>query len=111
MVVAAEAVHKKNGFFAGKGGMELNVLYSAGALALASSGYGALSLDNLFGLDEKLHHPVVTTLALAGGIAAAYAILAQRDVSPPDGTLAEPTIPGKREHNGAAGAAPSPAAS
>jgi putative oxidoreductase len=111
MVVAAETVHKKNGFFAGKGGVEVNVLYSASALALASAGYGALSLDNLFGLDHKLHHPVVTTLALAGGVAAAYAILAQRDLSPPDGTLAQPTMPGNREHNGAAsGTAPSPAA-
>ena len=72
MIVAAETVHKPNGFFAGKDGVEVNVLYSAGALALASAGYGALSLDALFGLDEKLHHPVITTLALAGGIAAAY---------------------------------------
>jgi putative oxidoreductase len=112
MIVAAETVHKKNGFFAGKGGVEVNVLYTAGAVALASAGYGALSLDNLFGLDEKLHHPLVTALALAGGVAAAYAILGRRDTSPPDGTLAEPTIPGKREHNGAvAGAAPAPAAS
>ncbi len=111
MIVAAETVHKKNGFFAGKGGVEVNVLYSAGALALASTGYGALSLDNLFGLDEKLHHPVVTTLALAGGVAAAYAILAQRDTSPPEGTLAQPTIPGNREHNGAVAGTPSPAAS
>jgi putative oxidoreductase len=112
MIVAAETVHKPNGFFAGKGGIEVNVLYSAGALALASSGYGALSADRLFGLDKKLHHPVITTLGLAGGIAAAYLILAQRDVSPPEGTLAEPTIPGNREHNGStAGSTPSPAAS
>jgi putative oxidoreductase len=112
MIVAAETVHKKNGFYAGKGGIEVNVLYSAGALALASSGYGALSLDAVFGLDEKLHHPVITTLALAGGIAAAYLILGRRDTSPPDGTLAEPTIPGNRERNGAtAGSTPSPAAS
>jgi putative oxidoreductase len=112
MLVAAETVHKPNGFFAGKGGVEVNVLYSAGALALASAGYGALSVDHLFGLDRKLHHPVVTTLALAGGIAAAYLILGRRDLSPPPGTLAEPTIPGNREHNGAAaGSAPSPAAS
>jgi len=112
MIVAAETVHKKNGFFVGKNGVELNVLYSAGALALASSGYGALSLDAMFGLDEKLHHPVITTLALAGGIAAAYLILAQRDTSPPDGTLAQPTVPGNREHNGSpAGATPAPAAS
>jgi putative oxidoreductase len=112
MVVAAEAVHKKNGFFSGKGGVELNVLYSAGALALASSGYGALSLDKVFGLDEKLHHPLITTLVLAGGVAAAYTILAQRDTSPPDGTLAQPTMAGNREHNGAAaGTAKAPAAS
>ena len=111
MIVAAETVHKKNGFFAGKGGVEVTMLYSAGALALASAGYGALSLDAVFGLDEKLHHPVITTLALAGGIAAAYLILGQRDTGPPDGTLAEPTMPGKRVHNGStAGAAPSPAA-
>ncbi len=112
MIVAAETVHKKNGFFAGKGGVEVNVLYSAGALALASSGYGALSLDGVFGIDEKLHHPVITTLGLAGGIAAAYLILAQRETSPPDGTLAQPTMPGNREHNGsAAGAATVSAAS
>ena len=112
MIVAAETVHKKNGFFAGKGGVEVNVLYSAGALALASTGYGALSLDNVFGLDGKLHHPAITTFVLAGGIAAAYLILAQRDTSPPDGTLAQPTTPGNRAHNGsAAGAAPAPAAS
>ncbi len=112
MIVAAETVHKPNGFFAGKGGVEVNVLYSAGALALASAGYGALSVDALLGLDEKLHHPVITTLALAGGIAAAYLILGRRDTSPPDGTLAEPTMPGNREHNGAAASsAPSPAAS
>jgi hypothetical protein len=88
------------------------VLYSAGALALASSGYGALSLDNVFGLDKKLHHPLITTLGLAGGIAAAYLILAQRDTSPPDGTLAQPTMPGNRAHNGSsASTAPEPAAS
>jgi putative oxidoreductase len=112
MIVAAETVHKPNGFFAGKNGIEINVLYSAGALALASSGYGALSVDAMLGLSAKLHHPVITTLALAGGIAAAYLILGQRDTSPPDGTLAEPTVPGNRAHNGApAGATPAPAAS
>ncbi len=102
MLVAAETVHAKNGYFAGQGGIELNVIYSAGALALASSGYGALSLDRALGLDERLRHPVFTTLALAGGIAAAYVILGRRDTSPPDGTLATPTIPGDREKNGAA---------
>jgi putative oxidoreductase len=110
MIVAAETVHKKNGFYAGQGGIELNLLYSAGAVALASSGYGALSLDRAFGLHRVARHPVVTTLALAGGIVAAYTILGQRDTSPPDGTLATPTIKG--EHNGSpAGTQPSQTAS
>lgn len=112
MIVAAETVHKPNGYFVSKNGIELNVVYCAGALALASSGYGALSLDALVGLDKKLHHPVVTTLALAGGIAAALLILSRRDMGPPEGTLAEPTMPGNRAHNGSpAGSTPSPAAS
>ncbi len=110
MIVAAESVHKPNGFFASKGGIEVAFLYSAGALALASSGYGALSLDNLVGLDDKLHHPVITTLVLAGGIAAAYLILGQRNTGPPEGTLAEPTVPGNREHNGSSSGSPPVAA-
>jgi putative oxidoreductase len=98
MVVAQTTVHAKNGFYAGKGGIELGVLYSAAALAFASSGYGALSLDRLFGLDRKLRHPALTALAIAAGVAAGYAVLGQRDDSPPPGTLATPTIKG--EHNG-----------
>jgi putative oxidoreductase len=98
MIVAQTTVHAKNGYYASKGGIELGVLYSAGALALASSGYGELSLDHALGLDKKLHHPVVTMLALAGAVAGGYYMLAQRDTSPPPGTLATPTIKG--EHNG-----------
>jgi putative oxidoreductase len=99
MIVAAETVHKKNGYYAGQGGIELNVLYSVGALLLASSGYGALSFDRALGLHPTLRHPIVTTLALAAGVLSAYAILGQRDLSPPDGTLATPTIKGA-ERNG-----------
>jgi putative oxidoreductase len=111
MIVAAETVHKKNGFFAAKGGVEVNVLYSAGALALASTGYGALSLDHVLGLGEKFRHPVLTALALAGAVASAYAILAQRDTSPPEGTLATPTIKGTERRNGSPAPESSPASS
>jgi len=113
MIVAQTTVHAKNGYFAAKGGIELGVLYSAAALAFASSGYGDLSLDHALGLDDRLHHPAFTTLVLAGAVAAAYAVLAQRDTSPPDGTLATPTIPGDRESNGASSGSetPTPAAS
>jgi putative oxidoreductase len=100
MLVAAQSVHAKNGFYAAKNGIEVPFLYAVGALMLASSGYGRCSLDRAIGADEKLRHPVLTTLAIAGGIAAGFAALAQRDMGPPPGTLATPTIKG-HERNGA----------
>lgn len=109
MIVAAETVHKKNGFYAGQGGVEVNLLYSAVALTFASTGYGALSLDRALGLDRTLRNPVVTALGLAGGIVTAYAILGQRDTSPPDGTLATPTIKGAERNGAPSGASSSPA--
>jgi putative oxidoreductase len=111
MVVAETTVHAKNGFYAGGNGMEVGMLYSAGALALAASGYGELSLDHVLGWRKSLRNPLLTALALAGGIAAGYAVLAKRDTSPPDGTLATPTVAGNRARNGTAGSKPSPAAS
>ena len=111
MLVAQLTVHAKNGFFAQKGGIELGVLYAAGALALASAGYGNLSLDRVLGLHEKTNHPLFKTLVLAGGLAAGWAMLARRDVAPPPGTLATPTMPGERDaqdeaSDGSAGAVP-----
>ncbi len=94
MLVAQTTVHAKNGFYAAKNGVEVGVLYSTGALALAASGFGAVSLDRALGLDRKLSHPVLKTLVLAGAIAAGYAALAQRKTGPPAGTLAEPTMKG-----------------
>jgi putative oxidoreductase len=96
MMVAQTTVHAKNGFFADKNGIEVGVLYSAAALAFASAGYGALSLDHVLGLDERVRHPVLTALALAGAVAAGCAVLAQRETGPPPGTLATPTIKGER---------------
>lgn len=108
MLVAATTVHAKNGYYAAKGGIEVPVLYGASAVALASSGYGKLSFDHLFGLDRKLRNPTFTALALAAGVAAGYAALASRDLSPPDGTLASPTIKGS-ERNGESVPTPAPA--
>jgi putative oxidoreductase len=111
MIVAQTTVHAKNGFYAGKGGIELGLIYASAALAFASAGYGALSLDRAFGLHEKLRHPALTTLALAAAVAAGYGVLGKRDTSPPDGTLATPTIAGDRQSNGSAsGSTPAPAA-
>jgi len=96
MIVAQTTVHAKNGFFAGKNGIELGTMYAGAAVTFASAGYGTLSLDHLLGIDKTLRHPVITTLGLAAGIAGAYAVLAQRDFTPPAGTLATPTMTGAR---------------
>jgi putative oxidoreductase len=77
MVVAQSSVHAKNGFFAQKGGIELGVVYAAGALALASGGFGRLSLDRAFAW-EKLRESWFTGLVVAGGVAAGLVVLAQR---------------------------------
>jgi putative oxidoreductase len=109
MIVAAETVHKKNGYYAAQSGVEVNLLYGALAVALASSGYGALSLDRALGLDRALRGPVITALGLVGAIISAYAILGQRDTSPPDGTLATPTVKGAERNGTPSGASSSPA--
>lgn len=94
MLVAQTTVHAKNGYFASKNGIELGAVYAAAAVILASSGYGALSLDAAIGADDKLRHPLLTALALGGAVAAGWLVLGQRDLSPPPGTLATPTFSG-----------------
>ena len=80
MVVAQSSVHAKNGYFAQSNGVELGTMYVAAALALASSGYGELSLDRAFGFgaleDERL-----AAAMLVGGVVAATVTLARRDTS------------------------------
>jgi putative oxidoreductase len=77
MLVAQTSAHAKNGYFAQKNGMELGVIYSAGALALASAGYGRFSLDEMFGW-QRLREPSLTAVAVIGGLAVGYLVLGQR---------------------------------
>jgi len=112
MIVAQNSVHRDNGFFASKNGVELGLLYASAALAFASSGYGAVSLDRALGLHEKLRHPAFTAVALAGAIAAGYLVLGERETGPPEGTLATPTIKGAErdgDRNGQSAPQSSPA--
>jgi putative oxidoreductase len=69
--------HAKNGFFAQNNGIELGTVYSAGALALASAGFGRFSLDEVLGWEMR-RAPWLTVLAIAGGIAAGCLIVTQR---------------------------------
>jgi putative oxidoreductase len=77
MVVAALAVHRSGGLFAMTNGVELPLLYAAGAIALALTGPGAYSLDALLGL-ESLSEPTVAWTAIAAGVGGGIANLLVR---------------------------------
>jgi putative oxidoreductase len=77
MTVAALVVHRPNGLFAMTNGVELPLLYSAGAIALALTGPGAYSLDALLGL-QSLWTPAVVGTAIAAGIGGGIANLIVR---------------------------------
>src|SRR4051812_7356126 len=72
MVVAALAVHWPNGLFAQSNGIEVPLLYSTSAVALALTGYGPYSLDAALGLGA-LWTPSLTWSALALGAAGGLA--------------------------------------
>ena len=50
VMIVASSLHWNNGLFAASNGIELPLLYSAGAVALALTGYGVYSLDALLGI-------------------------------------------------------------
>ncbi len=77
MIVAAGSVHVKNGVFAMSNGIELPLLYAAGAAALALTGPGAYSLDRAVGL-AGAWTPATAVAALAAGVAGGLANLALR---------------------------------
>ncbi len=81
MVVAARSVHWPNGFFAQNGGYELSAVYSAGAAALGSSGYGSIAIDHLLGIDNVFAKPGRPMWVLVLGVAGAIAVLSQREVA------------------------------
>jgi putative oxidoreductase len=82
MLVAMQTAHAGKGFFAGKGGVEVPLLYATAGLALACSGPGKYSLDAL--LHVKLDAKGGRIFwAYAVATAAALAILAQREPPPP----------------------------
>src|SRR5918996_3062666 len=67
MIVAALTVHWGHGLLSTSNGIEVPLLYAAGGLALALTGYGAYSLDALFGL-QSLWTPPVAWAAIGLGI-------------------------------------------
>lgn len=70
MIVAGLTVHWKNGLFAQNGGVELTLLYAAFAVGIAFTGFGAFSLDALFGIAAS---PIVTLIVLIVGAIGGFA--------------------------------------
>jgi putative oxidoreductase len=77
MIVAAVTVHWRNGVFVTSNGIEVPLLYAAGAAALALTGPGHFSLDALLGLTAPWT-PVVTWTVLLFGVLGGVANLAVR---------------------------------
>jgi putative oxidoreductase len=76
MFVAIATVHWPNGFFNSNGGYEFNLLIVATAIALAMTGPGTISIDNLAGWN--LAGPEWGLVALGIAAAAAGSIMAMR---------------------------------
>ena len=83
MIVAAVSVHVRNGFFASSNGIEMPMLYAAGATAIAFAGPGAWSLDAALGLGG-LWTPVNAWIALAAAVVLAAGNLAMRRSPQPE---------------------------
>lgn len=66
MIVAAVSVHWGHGLFAGTNGIEVPLLYAAGAIALALTGPGPFSLDAMLEID--IWTPALKAVALAVGV-------------------------------------------
>jgi len=77
MLVAMVTVHWKNGFFAGKNGIELALMNSAGLLAIAFAGPGAYSLDRVLGTSQ-LWQPSTTWAVIAVAVVLAIVNLVVR---------------------------------
>jgi putative oxidoreductase len=75
-MIVASSMHVDKGFFNGKGGFEYPAVLGWSAAALALTGPGRLSLDNVFG--QRLNQSWMRNLALAAAAPAAFAVIARR---------------------------------
>jgi putative oxidoreductase len=87
MVVAIGSVHWKNGFWAGNGGYEYNLVIWTVAVAVAATGPGRFSVDHALGWADNLSGVWWGVGVLAGSLAGGLLVLASRETQPePDAT-------------------------
>jgi putative oxidoreductase len=82
MVVAIGSVHWKNGFWAGNGGYEYNLLIWTVAAAVAATGPGRFSIDSALGWADNLSGVWWGVGVLAGSLAGGLLVLATREIQP-----------------------------
>jgi putative oxidoreductase len=75
-MIVASSMHVDNGFFNSKGGFEYPAVLGWSAAALALTGPGALSLDDVLG--HRLNRSWMRNVALAAALPAAFAVIARR---------------------------------
>jgi putative oxidoreductase len=81
MIVAAVGVHWSHGLFAATNGIEVPLLYAAGAVALALTGPGPFSLDAALGIDH-IWTPALKVAVLAlGAVGGVANLLARRSAA------------------------------
>jgi putative oxidoreductase len=79
VMIVASSMHWSKGLFVTTGGIEVPLLYTAVAVALAFTGFGSIAVDAALGLTSLWSDAVIGT-ALAVGIAGAIVVLATRRV-------------------------------
>jgi putative oxidoreductase len=79
MLNAIATVHWRNGFWAGKGGYEFNLLILAAATALAGTGPGSWSIDRALGWADNLSGAWwAVGVLVGGGLVSAVTLVAGR---------------------------------
>src|SRR6185436_20382354 len=80
VMIVASNLHWRNGLFAAANGIELPLLYSAAAVALAFTGYVTYSLDAFFEL-ARVWTPELISTVVALGVLGGVGNLVARSVS------------------------------
>jgi hypothetical protein len=75
----------KNGFFAAGNGIELPFLYAAAAIGIALTGGGAISMDEILGLNFLVEPYIVASLLVIAAFGSAVTLSVRR------GVIAEPS--------------------
>jgi putative oxidoreductase len=97
MVVAVGSVHWRNGFWAGNGGFEYNLVLWTAAAAVAAIGPGRFSIDRALGWDGALSGVWWGVGVLVASLAGGLLVVSSRETQPepePEATEAPLT----REH-------------